>query len=158
MKRFFTDNNLLTFDLLHNNAYIYQNIAVCGTRGWFYEEETHTALDSSHSNKMINREVIRLRVSLDAGIKQGGEPVVFLHYPPLYEGYRCDPLVTVLEEYSVKRCFFGHLHGHARSRAIEGEYRGVDYRLVSADHLGFKPLAVTGGHRLKKMVGISAES
>ena len=144
MERFFSAHNLNTFRILHNNAFIQDGVTVCGTRGWFYEEERGKAAtpDTAHSAKMINREVLRLRVSLEAGAKLGGEPVVFLHYPPLYEGYRCDPLVSVLQEFKVRRCYFGHLHGPARARAIEGGYQGIDYRLISADHIGFMPVRV----------------
>ena len=148
MKRFFSENGLLTLDILHNNAFLCGEIAVCGTRGWFFEEarirppSASPELNMPHNIKMINREVSRLRASLDAGRKLGGKPVVFLHYPPLYEGYSCDPLVEVLEEYGVGRCFFGHLHGRSRARSIEGNYRGVEYRLISADHLGFIPVRV----------------
>jgi predicted phosphohydrolase len=138
MERFFQAHNLNTFCILHNNAYSINGLDVCGTRGWFYEEER----GGDHDIKMVNREAGRLRASLEARKKPGGEPVVFLHYPPLYEGYRCDPLVNLLEEYGVRRCYFGHLHSHARSRAIEGVYRGIDYRLISADHVGFTPVAV----------------
>jgi hypothetical protein len=138
MKRFFSENGVTTLDLLHNNAFRCGEICVCGTRGWFFEEER----GGEHDAKMLNREVIRLRASLDAGLALGGELVVFLHYPPLYEGYRCGPLVNLLDEYGVKRCYFGHLHGKSRDRAIEGVYRGIDYRLISADHLGFAPVIV----------------
>ncbi|MDR1668397.1 MAG: metallophosphoesterase [Oscillospiraceae bacterium] len=139
MKRFFTENGIVTLDILHNNAFLCGGEVVCGTRGWFYEEER----GGEHDVKMILREVGRLRASLDAGRKlTDGELLVFLHYPPLYEGYRCDPLVDVLREYGVRRCCFGHLHGYARSRAIEGDYGGIEYRLVSADHLDFNPVRV----------------
>ncbi|MDR1693223.1 MAG: metallophosphoesterase [Oscillospiraceae bacterium] len=139
MKRFFAENSLRTLDILHNNAFPYGDAAICGTRGWFFEEER----GGEHDVKMINREVGRLRASLDAGRKlTGDELLVFLHYPPLYKGYRCDQLVDVLNEYGVKRCYFGHLHGYARSRAIEGSYGGIHYRLISADHLDFTPVPV----------------
>ncbi|MCL1807665.1 MAG: metallophosphoesterase [Oscillospiraceae bacterium] len=140
MNRFFAEHGLLTFDILHNNAFFIDGFAVCGTRGWFFEEER----GGEHDTKMINREAGRLRASLEAGRKLGGELTAFLHYPPLYEGYRCEPLVEVLEEYGVKRCFFGHLHGRACARAIEGLYRGIGYRLISADHVGFTPVRVAG--------------
>ncbi len=137
MKRFFTENGIKTLDILHNNAFHYDSVAICGTRGWFYEEEC------GGEHKMILREVGRLRASLEAGRKlTEGELIVFLHYPPLYEGYRCDPLVDVLREYGVRRCYFGHLHGQARSRVIEGLYGGIEYRLISADHLDFCPIRV----------------
>ncbi len=139
MKRFFSENGINSLDILHNNAFVYDGAAICGTRGWFYEEER----GGDHDAKMILREVGRLRASLDAGRKlTDGELIVFLHYPPLYEGYRCDPLVDVLREYDVKRCYFGHLHSHARARAIEGLYGGISYRLVSADHVEFRPVLI----------------
>jgi len=139
MKRFFQEHGLSDFDILHNNAFAYASAALCGTRGWFYEEER----GGEHDQKMINREVIRLRASLDAGGNlTEGPRLVFLHYPPLFEGYRCQPILDVLHEYGVTRCYYGHLHGHALSRAIEGVCDGIEYRLVSADRLNFQPLAV----------------
>ena len=140
MKVFFSGNGLLKLDLLHNNAFLIGKTAICGTRGWFFEEERGTDAD----RKVMLREVGRLRISLSHGrrLTSDGELLVFLHYPPLYEGYRCDELVTLLDEYGVRRCFYGHLHGVSRSRAIEGEYRGIIYTLLSADHIGFVPMPV----------------
>ena len=37
MKRFFAENGLDTFEILYNNCLYYNDIALCGTRGWFYE-------------------------------------------------------------------------------------------------------------------------
>ncbi|MCL2081937.1 MAG: metallophosphoesterase [Oscillospiraceae bacterium] len=142
MSRFWSENSLHNFSILHNNAFLHQSAAICGTRGWFYEEEKGSGQDE----KMINREVIRLRASLDAGRRlTDGELIVFLHYPPLYNGYRCRPILDVLHEYQVRRCYYGHLHGHSRMRATEGEHQGIVYRLISADHLNFRPLAVNLG-------------
>lgn len=132
MKRFFSDNSLTTLDILHNNCHFYGDYALCGTRGWFYEEE-----QTGHNEKVFNREVIRLEASLKAA---GGRPILaFLHYPPLYTGYRCPEIIQKLEEYGVERCCYGHLHGPTHKRAIEGTVGTVDYRLVSADYLGFVP-------------------
>ena len=63
----------------------------------------------------------------------------FSTIPPLYTGYRCPEIIAKLEEYGVRRCFYGHLHGTTHRRAVEGERSGVDYALVSADYLGFIP-------------------
>ena len=132
MKRFFQDNGITTIDILHNNCYEYGGYALCGTRGWFYEEE-----QTGHNEKVLNREVGRLEASLKAA---GDRPVLaFLHYPPLYTGYRCPEIIRKLEEYRVERCFYGHLHGGGHRLAVRGERGGVDYQLVSADYLGFVP-------------------
>lgn len=132
MRRFFQENGLESLEILHNNAYFYEDWALCGTRGWFYEEEA-----SGHNEKVLNREVGRLEASLRAA---GGRPILaFLHYPPLYTGYRCPEIVSKLEEYRVQRCFYGHLHGPTHKRAVEGTVGNVAYSLVSADYLGFTP-------------------
>ena len=131
-KRFFAENGIDTIDILYNNSILYGDTALCGTRGWFYEEER-----SGHNEKVLNREVGRLETSLRAAA--GRAILAFLHYPPLYTGYRCPEVIAKLEEYGVRRCFYGHLHGPTHRRAIEGTVGTVDYRLVSADYLRFVP-------------------
>lgn len=135
MKKFFAENELNTLEILHNNSFVYEDYAICGTRGWFYEEEK-----SGHNVKVLNREVGRLEASLKAA---GERPILaFLHYPPLYSGYRCPEVIAKLEEYNVKRCYYGHLHGPTHKRAIEGALGSVEYHLVAADYLGFVPKKV----------------
>lgn len=135
MKKFFQENELSTLEILHNNSFVYGDYAICGTRGWFYEEE-----QSGHNMKVLNREIGRLEASL----KAAGERSIFafLHYPPLYSGYRCPEVIAKLEEYGVERCYYGHLHGPTHKRAIEGKFGSVEYSLVAADYLGFTPKKV----------------
>ena len=132
MKKFFEENSISSIDILHNNCYFYGEYALCGTRGWFYEEE-----QSGHNEKVLNREVGRLEASLKAA--EGRKILAFLHYPPLYTGYRCPEILRTLEAYRVERCFYGHLHGPTHKRAIEGTVEGVSYALVAADYLRFAP-------------------
>lgn len=132
MKKFFAENKLNTIDILHNNCFTYDGYAICGTRGWFWEEE-----QSGHNEKVLNREVGRLEASLKAA--EGRPILAFLHYPPLYTGYRCPEIIRKLEEYGVNQCFYGHLHGPTHKRAIEGTVGTVAYHLVAADYLRFIP-------------------
>ena len=132
MTRFFEEKRFDTFRILHNNAWSYEGTALCGTRGWFFEEE-----QDGHNEKVFNRELIRLEASLKAGGE--GEKFCFLHYPPLYQGYRCPEIIRLMERYGVTRCFYGHLHGHSHRLAIEGEQNGIEYHLISADYLDFVP-------------------
>ena len=139
LENFWSELGVTSLRLLHNNAVRYGGIAVCGTRGWFYEEDKR----GTHDEKVFLRELGRLRASLEAGRKTGADELVCcLHYPPLYEGYRCDEIVALLNEYGVKRCYFGHLHGPAQSRVIEGPYGGIDYTLVAGDYVNFCPVFV----------------
>lgn len=132
MERFFRENGFDTLSLLHNNCRFYGDAALCGTRGWFYEEDR-----GEHSAKIFNRELLRLEASLKAGGDR--EKLCFLHYPPVYQGYRCREIMDLLERYGVTRCCYGHLHGGSHRLAVCGPVGGVDYQLVSADYLGFCP-------------------
>lgn len=122
--------------ILNNNCYEYDQWAICGTRGWFFEEERHGV----HDEKVFKRELIRLETSLKAAGER--EKMVFLHYPPRYKGYECREILDLLEKYRVRRCFYGHLHGGSHGLAMEGIWDGVDFRLVAADYLNFKPYKV----------------
>lgn len=84
----------------------------------------------------MNREIGRLRMSLDAA-EPGLEKLVFLHYPPVYTGTSAPEIVATLKEYSIRTCYYGHLHGNAIRYAVQGDVDGIHYKLVSADGLRF---------------------
>ena len=126
--------NIGCIDFLHNNCFPYgDSYAICGTRGWFYEEDKGDA----HDRKMLLRELGRLETSLKAAGDK--EKLVFLHYPPKYGQYQCDEILTLLSAYGVKLCISGHLHGPALKLAFEGEAHGIRLMTVSADHIEFQP-------------------
>jgi predicted phosphohydrolase len=131
MNRFFEENGF-RFELLHNSALPYEDKWLCGTRGWFLDQE-----QSGNNEKLRAREAQRLELSLKAAGE--GEKLVFLHYPPLYQGYRCPELLEVLRRWQVRRCCFAHLHGASVRLALQGEREGTDFTLVSADSLNFVP-------------------
>ena len=133
MKKFFEANGIESIDILFNNCFFYGDYALCGTRGWFYEEDAA----GTHTGKMLAREALRLEASFKAA---GERPILcFLHYPPLYQGYRCPELLELIDRYRAERCYYGHLHGPTHRRAFEGRRGETDYALVSADYLGFVP-------------------
>lgn len=134
--KFCNENGFENQFILNNNHYVYENWAICGTRGWFFEEERSAA----HDEKVFKRELLRLEASL----KSAGDmdKIVFLHYPPKYKGYECPQILELLDKYQVRRCFYGHLHGPSHGLAMEGLWNGVEYRLVSADKLNFQPFRV----------------
>ena len=122
--------------ILNNNCYEYDGWAICGTRGWFFEEER----SGQHDEKVFKRELMRLEASL----KAAGElpKLVFLHYPPRYKGYTCEPILELLKQYDVRRCFYGHLHGGSHGLAQEGLWDGIEFKLLSADKLAFQPFQI----------------
>ncbi|MBE6908438.1 MAG: serine/threonine protein phosphatase [Ruminococcaceae bacterium] len=133
MKSFFAENGFTTLDILHNNCFFYGDCAICGTRGWFYEEDAA----GTHTGKMLAREALRLEASFRAA--EGRRILCFLHYPPIYQGYQCPELLELIDRWHAERCYYGHLHGVTHRRAFEGKRAFTEYSLVSADYLGFVP-------------------
>ena len=134
MEMYLKENGFDTIEIVFNSAYAAEGYAICGTRGWFYDAETDS------DKKVLNREVGRLRTSLDEALKTGLEPVVFLHYPPVFGNQRCDDILSVLKEYGIKKCYYGHLHGtNAARKAVTGDFEGIKFRLISSDYLKFMP-------------------
>ncbi len=124
-----------TLHILHNNSYSVEGYAICGTRGWLFD------VGEPHDEKVMNREIGRLRMSLDAA-EPGLEKLVFLHYPPVYTGTSAPEIVATLKEYGIRTCYYGHLHGNAIRYAVQGEVDGIRYKLVSADGLRFCPYRI----------------
>ena len=137
---FFQEQGFSTLHILHNCAYRVGDVAVCGTRGWLYNSET------AEDKKIVAREAGRLLASLAEGEKLGGEPMVFLHYPPVYDSMECGGILDILEERRISHCYFGHIHGqYAARKALVGEYRGVRMHLISCDFVNFTPVLVAKG-------------
>lgn len=134
--RFCEEKGFTDLYILNNNCYVYDDWAICGTRGWFFEEER----SGTHDEKVFRRELMRLEASLKAAGER--RRLVFLHYPPRYKGYECQEILDLLHRYDVRRCFYGHLHGGSHKLAMEGQWDGIEFRLVSADYLNFKPFTV----------------
>ena len=135
-EKFCQENQFSDMHILNNNHFVYNGVAICGTRGWFFEEEK----SGQHDEKVFKRELLRLEASL----KAAGElpKLVFLHYPPRYKGYTCPEILDLLARYDVRKCYYGHLHGASHGLAMEGVWDSVDFRLVAADKLNFKPMLV----------------
>lgn len=135
----FIEPRFKTISFLFNNTYQTEHVFLCGTRGWLLEP------GEENDQKVIDREAGRLRLSLQAYQKQqSNKPAyVFLHYPPVFNGTVCEPILQVLKEYQIRECFYGHLHGHAAHELAEKEtYEGIHMHLISADYLQFKPLQI----------------
>ncbi len=130
---FFAGNGIDSIEILNNNCILYGDYAICGTRGWFYEEER----GQEHDKKIMERELMRLETSLKAAGER--EKLVFLHYPPKYGSYECAGIISLLERYGARCCCYGHLHGRCHRSAFQGMFRGTEYSLVSADYLMFRP-------------------
>ncbi len=131
MNKFIEENNFDSINILQNNSYDVEGISVCGSRGWMFESS------EEHDEKILSREVGRIKMSLDSAVNENR--ILFLHYPPITTNSSCNEILDTLKDYGIKKCFYGHLHGMATKYAFEGEYDGIDFKLISADRLSFVP-------------------
>ena len=137
MENFLAGNGFNSISILFNNAYAVGDFAVCGTCGWFLENE------SENDIKVLSREVGRLTASIEAALKTGKQPIVFLHYPPVFNNTKCDEIFNVLLKYDIKKCYYGHIHGKKNMHsAVEGMFEGIEFKLISCDRLSFMPVLV----------------
>ena len=133
-EEFLKNNNIDTVKILFNNAYLAEGIAICGTRGWFYDCK-------ENDKKVLNREVGRLEASITEALKLNAPLAVFLHYPPVYSGFVCEEIIEVLKKYDIKKVYHGHIHGAGFNNAVK-EYEGIEFKLVSCDCNNFTPIIV----------------
>ena len=144
---FWREHDLLSLHILYNNAYLTETCVVCGTRGWFTEKTQQNTKDEVDYAKIVNREVIRLRLSLTEAVRlrdadgRGLPIVVFLHFPPVWNGFVCREILDVLHEFGVRLCYFGHIHG-AYTAPARTRFEEIDLVLCAADYLNFTPLPV----------------
>ena len=137
MNAFLEKHGFQTMTFLHNNAVPYgDSAAICGTKGWFYEESRGTA----HDKKLIDREVLRLETSLKAAGDR--DKYVFLHYPPKYGGYTCPEILELFRTYEVRVCCSGHLHADSLRLAFNGWLDHTRHICVSGDAVNFKPCKI----------------
>ena len=130
---FFLENGFNSLNFLFNNSFEYEDFSICGTRGWVNIEENFDDC------KILKREAGRLKLSLSSAKKK---PIVFLHYPPIFCKNKSEEILNILKDYSVKKVYYGHLHGKSCQYAIEGEVNGISYKLISSDYLGFNLLKI----------------
>ena len=145
MRKFFEENEIKSIDFLYNNAYLLEDFILCGTRGWFVEENQQHTVGTTDYLRIVNREAIRLRLSLEEAKKLQGDTelsiTVFLHFPPVWNGFVCREIVDLLHEYGVKSCYFGHIHGAFYAQRTQ-EFEGIEMTLCAADYLNFAPMPI----------------
>ena len=135
-----------TVRILRNDALsLGDGWVVAGARGWnFPGAPGFTGQDE----KILAREVGRLRLSLDAAEKLGGRDlVVMTHFPPLLKDGKESPLLPLILESGARFCVYGHLHGKDLSAGFRGVRGKTRFLLTSADALDFRPLLVLDTER-----------
>lgn len=122
---------------LQNNFYTYKDYAICGSRGWICPDADRFG---EKDRKIHDREIIRLKLSLDAAKKAGyNKIIVMIHYPPTSEKREESEFVKLFKEYEVEKVIYGHLHGPSLANVLNGEMDGIEYIMTSCDYINFNP-------------------
>ncbi len=145
MNALFEENGITTIKFLYNNAYRLNNFIICGSRGWFTDKAQQHVVGDVDYDKIVNREVTRLKLSLNEAVKLRGNDeipiLVFLHFPPVWREFVCPEIISLLKEYGIKDCYFGHIHGNYYIPK-SFEYDGIRMVLTSADFLNFAAMPI----------------
>ncbi|MBE7030773.1 MAG: serine/threonine protein phosphatase [Ruminococcaceae bacterium] len=142
MRGYVAEKGFGSIELLHNNAYVCGDVAIAGNRGW---NDPSIEGFGAEDRKIFDRELIRAELSLEEAAKSGASTLVFAtHYPPITRLKQVNEAYAKLfDKYGVRVCLYGHLHAAGFSNALEGDFNGVIYKLVSADYLQFSPYRIT---------------
>ena len=133
IEEFFKKHEFKNFKILHNNCIEVNDFAICGTRGWT------TRLKDEHDIKMLDREIIRLGLSIKSCKNNKLKKIVFLHYPPVYFK-ETTKIIDFLCDNKIKYCYYGHIHSKDSSKYISSQVvKGIKCELVSCDYLRFTP-------------------
>ncbi|MGE5196208.1 MAG: metallophosphoesterase [Anaerolineae bacterium] len=151
---------------LQNNAFDWNNLTFGGARLWDSDEYCFDAFihfqenpqkkvlrfeengsqraeqQAAERNKIFERELQRLELSLKAMSPTAKMKIALTHYPPIGADLKPSKASKILEEHHVDICVFGHLHSLKKTESLFGEARGVRYILTSCDYLDFKPIRV----------------
>ncbi|MCR2045211.1 metallophosphoesterase [Anaerosalibacter massiliensis] len=130
---------LETIFFLQNDSYKYENITVVGTRGWKAKDSEDF---TEHDEKMYNREVNRLKLSLDSIENRGDKIISMLHYPPFNLDSSPNEFVNLMREYDVDICIYGHLHSEGHKYVVEDIIENIEFLCVSSDYIDFNPFKI----------------
>ena len=128
------------FFLLQNDCMRFENVLVCGSRGWTVDDR-----NGEEDRKILAREIERLKLSLGAMQKmrkEGDRVILMLHFPPFNVRRSDSEFTRMAREYGVDAVVYGHLHGKEARCDLFLQKDGIPYYLTSCDQLG---------HRLKQI-------
>lgn len=123
------------FYAVQNDALKFDNIIVCGTRGWMVPEKN--VIMTPENKKIYDREVIRLELTLQSAEKlrkEGDKVICMIHYPPTNFARDDSDFTSLIEKYKVDYVVFGHIHG--KKVVTQFVKNNISYFLTSCDIVG----------------------
>lgn len=121
---------------------------ICGSRGWMLPDDNRFG---EKDLKIYKRELIRLNLSLSSVCAAPGKQIiVMMHFPPFNERWEPSEFIDIMKKYNVSKCVYGHLHGESAKNVFEGNFKGIEFYMVSCDHLNFKLKKIYGGKETQR--------
>lgn len=120
---------------IQNNAIKFENIIICGTRGWDIDEGRGL---SKQDEVIFQREAVRLKLSITEAKKlqtNNEEIICMMHYPPFNFKKESTKFTSLIEEADIKIVVYGHIHNNFKGRDAITIKNGVYYYLTSCDFL-----------------------
>lgn len=147
--------------IIQNNAFHWKDVAIGGTRLWDTPEysfgefidfqgaikpkepaATEDLIQEEFSQKIFDRELERLKLSLKEMRHDAKVRIAMTHYPPIGSKMEQSRTSQILEQNNIQICVFGHLHNVRANTSLFGTRNGIRYILTSCDYLRFHPIAV----------------
>ncbi len=148
MNKFLNDNNFKTIEFLFNSAIEYENKIIVGAKGYTYNNS------AENSEKMLNRESIRLENSIKEGIKkennnktilcenikesynlkkedkyfseqESKEIICMMHYPPITKSMIENRRQSIFIQLMKKYKVKTCIYGHLHSKAQSEAIEGI---------------------------------
>ncbi|MFP4499320.1 MAG: metallophosphoesterase [Vulcanimicrobiota bacterium] len=149
-----------SIQLVQNNSVNHNGIVVAGTRLWnnpelnFDGEIDWKPRESfglaperkrrESDEKVLDRELERLKLSLQTVPSKREKLIVMLHFPPTDFSFQFTGAMEILHNYGTDICVFGHLHTLKNELVPDWPVTemGVKFYLVSSDFINFDPVRV----------------
>jgi predicted phosphohydrolase len=143
-----------SFHSIQNNTFNWKNISIGGARLWdsseynfdeyirFQENPYVSKKKPVDNEKIFQRELKRLHLSLKNIRKEASLKIAMTHFPPISANLKDSRVSKILEHYKIDLVVFGHLHHVKRDKKLFGVKNNIKYLLTSADYLEFKPLKI----------------
>lgn len=128
---------------IQNNYIQFEDYAICGSRG--INLEISETQDEDHHFKILEREKIRMELSLNSAIKNGFKKFIYMiHYPPFTLNTECankNIFLDIFDKYNVEKVLYGHIHSNFEN-FYDRKINNTNYYLTSCDYLNFTPLKI----------------
>ncbi len=144
--------------LIQNNSFRWKEVAVGGARLWDSEEyrfsdfieyrenpkakviDPEALVQEDLSEKIFERELQRLEMSLSSMPNDAKIRIAMTHYPPIGADLKPSMASKILEKHRIDICVFGHLHNIKSGLSLFGTKNNVRYVLASSDYIRFQPV------------------